>query len=111
MAAEKVEKKGAALNVGGKVANNPARPTYTDFRCDVERQVGYHVPAELLTKFVQAYIFFDCEDPIEMEMYADKIIGPGRHAVEQKLGAMFRKHSLFPVSKYFNSVRKQVQNA
>src|SRR5216683_1170566 len=66
-----------------------AKPTLTDFKCDVERVIKKCVKNRQI--FFIAYVFFDSEDLIEREVYADKMIGEGRHLLEQGMGALFIK--------------------
>jgi hypothetical protein len=92
-------------NAGG--TRYAARPTLTDFKCDVERVIKKCVTDELF--FRTAYVLFTPEDVIEREVYADKIIGAGRHNLEQGMGAEFIRRHIYPTKGkggYFNTVRR-----
>lgn len=88
-----------------------AKPTLTDFKCDVERCIAKC--AENLRLFSIAYVWFDSEDPIEREVYADHVVGEGRHSLEQGLGALFIKRGIYPTKGkggYFHTIRRQHEN-
>lgn len=85
-----------------------AKPTLTDFKCDVERVIKKCVTD--LSLFSIAYVYFDAEDPIEREVYADKVIGAGRHNLEQGMGAEFIRRKLHPTKGkggYFHVIRRE----
>jgi hypothetical protein len=99
---------GAAVwaNGGGTVTKNPARPSLTDLRCDIEKIVEAHVNEDQLCRFWAVYSIYDSNDYIEREMFADRMIGPKRHSYEQRIGAKFITNGLYPVQKYLLSIRK-----
>jgi hypothetical protein len=100
----------ASLASEGRAAPNPARPTFADFRCDVDNIISALVAGARLVWFRAAYVLFDSADPIEQEVHADKLMGPGRHELEQSLGAAFKKRHLYPLrgkKGYFYSVRQE----
>jgi hypothetical protein len=99
---------GAAVwaNGGGTVSKNPARPSLTDLRCDIEKIVESHVNEDQLLRFWAVYSVYDSNDYIEREMFADRMIGPKRHSYEQRIGAKFIMSGLYPVQKYLLSIRK-----
>ncbi len=95
-------------NDGSGGTRYAAKPTLTDFKCDVERVIKKCV--KHLAFFRAAYVLYDSEDPIEREIHADKIIGEGRHNLEQGMGAEFIKRKLHPTKGkggYFHAVRKE----
>jgi hypothetical protein len=86
-----------------------AKPTLTDFKCDVDRVIKKCVKTGRLN-FKTAYVWFDSEDAIEREVYADKMIGAGRHNLEQGMGAEFIRRKIHPTKGkggYFNVIRRQ----
>lgn len=90
-------------------SRNPAKPTLTDFKCDVELIIAKCVKIGRLN-FFKAYVWFDSEDAIEREIHADKTIGEGRHSLEQGVGALFIKRRLHPTKGkggYFHTVREK----
>jgi hypothetical protein len=104
----------ASATVGGLSAVDPNRtasgstpnlmkPTPLDFKADVERIVRTHVDRYYL--FEQAYFFYDSDDVIDQERFADLVMGGGRPMMEQRLGEMFIRHGLYPTQKYFNTER------
>lgn len=94
------------VNGGSKGSTNPAKPTPTDFRCDVERAVKLRLKGATEAQFLKAYIEFDSEDSIEQEVHAQKVIGSKRHSIEQRLGAEFLRRKLYPIQNgYFRSIR------
>jgi hypothetical protein len=100
-----------AISGGGKAVSNPARPSFIDFRCDVDRVINKCIPVahtEIRIRFRAAYIDFDCTDYIEMEVHADRTMkmGLGRHNLEEGIGAEFKKRDIYPIKKYFHTVRK-----
>ena len=99
-----------SISDGGKGSSNPARPSLTDFRVDVERVINKCVTAQdMVVRFRASYINFDSENPIDNERYADKVIGGGRHGLEQGIGALFIKQGLYPLhgkGGYFHSIRQ-----
>ena len=98
------------LGAGGKGVMNPVQPSLTDFRCDVDKVINKCCPRKVdKLRFRLAYIGFDSPDPIEMERYADKVMGGGRHNLEQGMGAEFVKRGIFPMygrGGYFRSIRQ-----
>lgn len=100
----------ASITGGGKGVSNPVRPSLTDFRCDCELIFNKCLKTEdAVYTFRVAYLEYDSEDAIEREVYADKVIGGGRHGLEQGIGALFIKNGLFPLhgsGGYFHCVRQ-----
>jgi hypothetical protein len=102
----------AAIGEGGKGVSNPVKPSLTDFRCDVDRVINKCVPESdkvMRLRFRLAYIEFDSENPIDMEVMAEKVIGSGRHNLEQGMGAEFIKRGLYPLHGkrgYFHTIRQ-----
>ena len=78
--------------------NNPACPTPLDFICDVETQIELIVKDEnLLTKLYNTYLFG-----------GDNILSKSRqNYYEQRIGQLFIQRSIWPVSKYFKTLRNK----
>jgi hypothetical protein len=90
-------------------SSNPVRPTLTDFRCDVDRILTRCIAGIILLRFRLSYIEFDSESSIDMEMYAERVMGSMRHNLEQGIGNEFIKRGLYPLhggKGYFHSVRQ-----
>jgi hypothetical protein len=88
------------------------KPTPTDFRCDVDRVITKCIKnLKRQVRFAMTYIHYDSVDPIDMEVYADKVMGATRHGLEQGMGAEFIKRKLYPVSSYFKAVRQARRRA
>lgn len=86
-----------------------AKPTLTDFKCDVERVIKKCVKTGKIN-FLKAYVWFDSDDSIEREIHADHVIGAGRHNLEQGMGAEFLKRKIHPTKGkggYFHVIRKE----
>lgn len=83
----------------GKATVNPATPNPIDFFCDVERTIedALEDPKTIGT-FFDIYIDQSTEVGFDNEQRVD---------VEQKVGALFRKRHISPVSKYFRTTRKK----
>lgn len=82
-------------SVEGKPTINPARPTPSDFFCDVELLVEKSLPtSKQLTRFINSYIL-GCELMSAAECFA----------IEQKLGKRLRRQHISPVVSYFKSIR------
>jgi hypothetical protein len=99
-----------SIGGGGKGTANPVRPSLTDFRCDVVKVLNKVLKTEEARKqFAIAYLEYDSDDPIEMEVHAEKIMGQGRHGLEQGIGNLFLAKGLFPLhghGGYFTCVRQ-----
>src|ERR1035438_289604 len=99
-----------SISDGGKGVSNPVRPSLTDFRCDVEKILErVKLPPDMVVRFHACYVHFDSENPIDIERYADKVIGGGRHGLEQGVGSLFIKHGIYPLhgkGGYFHCVRQ-----
>ena len=95
---------------GGKSVRIPTRPSLTDFRCDVDKVIRKCVTNRVdFIRFRLAYVEFDSDNLIDMEIYADKVVGTGRHNLEQGLGAEFIKRGIYPMHGkrgYFHVVRQ-----
>jgi len=100
----------ANISGEGKGSSNPVRPSLTDFRCDVERVINHCVTAqEAVVRFRAAYINYDSENQIDIERYADKVIGTGRHGLEQGVGTLFIRNGIYPLhgkGGYFHCIRQ-----
>lgn len=100
----------ASISGEGKGSSNPIKPSLTDFRVDVERVINRCVTAQdAVVRFRASYINYDSEYQIDIERYADKVIGAGRHGLEQGIGALFLKQGLYPLygrGGYFNCIRQ-----
>jgi|GEM_PF-1690278 hypothetical protein len=96
-----------------KGAVNPShqiRPTLVDFRADVELVFRKIFKAASAWKtFQEAYLLFDSEDPIEMGVLAQKLLGrDAMNNLEQGVGAEFIKRGIFPMhgkNSYFRTRR------
>lgn len=96
----------------GKSSPNPVKPSIVDFRADVMKAVVARLPKDIsLVKFTEAYIDFDSEDDIEREQYAQKVLHDRRHSAEQRCGDEFVLRDIYPVNRYFTSVRGVVTYA
>src|ERR1035438_1042863 len=81
------------ISDSGKGVSNPVRPSLTDFRCDVEKVLARCLKSYLAKRdFLTAYVYYDSEDTIDLEMHAQQVIGEGRHGLEQGIGALFIKY-------------------
>ena len=87
---------------------NRARPTSVEFRIDCDLCIRKVVPAAKMAKFKAAYCFYDSDNPIEHEVVADHVMGPKRHRIEQRLGALFILKGIWPIKQYFSSVRHSI---
>jgi hypothetical protein len=98
------------ISRGGKGVTNRVRPTLTDFRCDCERVFNHCLRSTAdKIRFRLAYLEFDSENPIEREIFADKVFGTGRHSLEQGIGALILKIGVYPLygkNGYFHTVRQ-----
>ena len=103
----------SAVNIGGggKGTANPCRPSLIDFRADVELVFRKIFKIETAWRaFEAAYLDFDSEDSIEMEVHAQKILGDARHNLEQGLGNEFLNRGIHPThgkGGYFRTIRKR----
>ena len=96
-------KKGKAQGViaakGTPEAQNPAAPSMSDFKIDVEKQVRkvIRTHAHMVT-FIKRYIF-DIEDLTkdEQQLFA---------GFEQRIGRLFIQAKIYPLGKYLISIRK-----
>lgn len=89
----------------GATAQDHAKPNVSEFRADVATIVEALVAAKYHQWFWAAYSWFDSEEDIEREMFAQRLLGDRRHSWEQRLGAKFIDAGLFPPSKYFGHER------
>lgn len=99
-----------AVNIssGGKSSPNFVRPVPTEFRCDVEKVIEKCVttPGDM-ERFEMAYVRYDSDNPIEMEVRAQAIMGSMRHGLEQGIGALFIDRGIYPIAgSYFLTVRQ-----
>src|ERR1017187_1424845 len=89
----------------GATAQDPAKPNMSEFRADVEKVVEALVAVKYHQWFWAAYSWYDSEDAIEREMFAQRMVGDRRHSWEQRLGGKFIDAGLFPPKKYFQHKR------
>ena len=100
------------ISAGGKGVMNPARPTLSDFRSDVDKVIDKCIPRKqemLRLRFKLAYIQFDSESSIDCEVFAEQVMGSMRHNLEQGMGALFISRGVFPLygrGGYFRSIRQ-----
>lgn len=77
---------------------NPATPTATDFFCDVDLQIKKVIKSQsMLNEFFETYIMHNIVLP-----KAD------RNYVENELGKLFRQAKIWPVNKYFATIKGKV---
>lgn len=82
-----------------------AKPLPSEFRCDVERVVEALVATKYHLHFWAAYTWYDSDDALDREMFAQKMLGDRRHSWEQRLGAKFIEIGLHPPTLYFRHKR------
>lgn len=85
------------IQEGGRTTSNPARPTQSDFVCDVENAILFVVKkTELLKKIIDTYI-----------MGEEGVLTKSRqHHFEQRIGKIFEARNIWPINKYFLTIRK-----
>jgi hypothetical protein len=84
----------------GVGTNNPARPSITDFFCDVERVASIALTDEAaISKFTDTYI---------NESTTTAYTTEERHKLEQFIGRLLIAYGISPVSRYFRTVRKSI---
>jgi len=98
-----------AANISDESSTSPnaARPSSTDFRCDVDLVLEEKVTSTRMAKFRKAYVDFDSDISVEHEVVAEKIMGLKRHRVEQKIGSAFVERGIYPVKQYFATERRE----
>ena len=73
---------------------NPAKPSPTDFICDVENQIKIVMKTKKeLTDFMETYI-----------------MGMGREGttrIEQRIGQLFISREIWPIARYFKTIRRK----
>ena len=89
----------------GATALDPAKPNMQEFRADVEKVVEALVAVKYHQWFWAAYSWFDSDDAIERELFAQYLVGDRRHSWEQRLGAKFIEVGLFTPAAYFSHKR------
>lgn len=95
------------ISDSGKPAKNLAKPSLTDFRCDVEQVFNKILKnPKLKVDFYTAYVAYDSEDAIDMEVHAQGIMGDMRHGLEQGVGAELIKRGIHPQRVYFKTIRR-----
>jgi hypothetical protein len=98
----------SAMSYGNGCAGSfyAARPKSIDYKIDCDRVfikcLKFRSEQE---RFAKAYIFYDSDDPIDREIFAQSILGDKRHTLEQGIGALFLKRELYPAVKYFRAIR------
>lgn len=79
-----------------RTAVNPAKPSNSDFVCDVENTILSIVKTkELLTKIINAYI-----------MGSEELSKSRSNSYEQRIGHLFIIRSIWPINRYFIAVRR-----
>lgn len=78
---------------------NRAKPNPSDFFCDVEHSINTVIEKNMLQKVLQQYI-----------IGIDVLDNDQKSWIEQRIGSIFRKRGLYPVHKYFTSIRKKNDN-
>lgn len=95
---------------GGGGTIDKAKPSLSDFRCDVERIVKTLVASKYLQLFWATYKTYDSENDLEREKFAQRMLGDRRHSWEQRLGAKFIELGLYPSALYLRHERRQCEN-
>jgi hypothetical protein len=76
--------------------SNPARPSASDYICDVEATVTAVIRDDnMIRKFVAAFI-----------MGQDTLSKSRKNYYEQRLGLTFIRKGIWPIGAYFDTVRK-----
>lgn len=79
-----------------RATSNPAKPTRSDFVCDVENAILSVVKKrELLEKIINTYI-----------MGNEELTKSRKHNLEQRIGMIFTARKIWPVYQYFSTKRK-----
>jgi hypothetical protein len=87
-------------NVSG-TSPNPARPSASDFICDVEKAIMFVVQDQIiLAKVIATYI-----------MGKELLRKSQKYNYEQRIGNIFRVRSIWPRRKYFTTQRKGHEKA
>lgn len=82
---------------GSNATVNPAAPCKADFCCDVEKAIAQVIKDKyLLQKFLNHYIM----GVLSLDKEQTKNL-------EQKVGEKFRKLHIYPIGKYFISIRRK----
>ena len=98
----------SAMSYGNGCAGSfyAARPKAIDYKIDCDRVFIKCLKSRSeQERFAKAYIFYDSDDPIDREIFAQSILGDKRHTLEQGIGALFLKRGLYPAVKYFRAIR------
>ena len=98
----------SAMSYGGGCAGSfyAARPKAIDYKIDCDRIFTKCLKSRSeQERFAEAYIFYDSDDSIDREIFAQSILGDKRHTLEQGIGALFLKRELYPAVKYFRAIR------
>jgi hypothetical protein len=84
---------------GAKSTGNPAQPTKTDFICDVDMQITKVIKnPKLLNDFFETFIM------------GDELLSLGQKSeLEYKIGELFLRNGIWPVAKYFTTMRKRIR--
>ena len=82
-----------------------AKPTPSEFRCDVQLVIASVVAARYHPWFYAVYSWYENPDALAREMFAQRMLGDRRHSWEQRLGARFIKIGLYPTRTYFSHTR------
>jgi hypothetical protein len=80
----------------GRTSTNPAKPSVSDFICDVENAILFVVKTqEMLTKIINTYIMGD-----------EELTKSKQHQLEQRIGKIFSARGIWPSALYFRSIRR-----
>lgn len=83
----------------GTGSRNPAQPSVLDFFIDVENAIATIITDEKDLKiFWEYYRMGDTE----------KLTGPQRSKLEQRIGRLFIAQKIWPVNRYFTSIRRGI---
>lgn len=87
----------------GQATANPARPSSSDFFCDVERTIEEVITDKtMLKRFIITYIHGDVDSTEALPKSVCQ-------ELQQRIGKLFRAYKISPVSEYFKTVRKPIQ--
>ena len=87
------------IGSGGGGSPNPAKPSASDFKCDVEAQIAKVIKnrkhlIEFYVRYIMGLERLSKEDQKVFNRY------------EQRLGRLFIEHQIWPVRKYMVAIRK-----
>ena len=94
-------------SAAGKPVANKTRPTGSGSQIGHDLVLRKCIPDPvLMVRFRLAYCQYISDSEIEREKFADKMLGSMRHGLELGIGALLIKNEIYPLSKYFRTIRK-----